>query len=210
MAISRREKEKEERKKAILDAAESHFLARGFKETRIEEIMSASQFSKRTIYQYFGSKEEILVAVTIRKAEELFALYREAAARESAAYEKIRAVMKTFIGFFARQPAWYRLMTFTGNLEPFDDRNGSLPRLGRMKFASIDFFEGILDEAKKKKSAPPELNARMSAQYLMVAGMGILHVTLGIDEGYWEYARIDKGSFLDFSIDKVVDSLSLQ
>lgn len=47
-------------RKAILEAAEKLFIERGFGETTISDISAASGYSRRTIYAYYLSKEDIL------------------------------------------------------------------------------------------------------------------------------------------------------
>lgn len=43
----------------ILTAAEQIFFEKGFEETTISDISKASQYSRRTLYAYFDSKEDI-------------------------------------------------------------------------------------------------------------------------------------------------------
>lgn len=57
----RREKKKQQSRQAILNAAVSEFAKRGFKETSVAEIMEAAKLGLGTFYNYFDSKEDILV-----------------------------------------------------------------------------------------------------------------------------------------------------
>ncbi len=59
----RRDREKVERRSRILAAAERAFLAQGFTETTMDTIASEAEFTKRTVYQYFRCKEDILFEV---------------------------------------------------------------------------------------------------------------------------------------------------
>lgn len=47
-------------RKAILEASEKLFTEKGFAETTISDISSSSGYSRRTIYAYYLSKEDIL------------------------------------------------------------------------------------------------------------------------------------------------------
>lgn len=64
---SRREQEKETREKSIVDTAEALFLETGFDAAAMDEIASRAGFTKRTVYQYFEGKEELLFAVAVRQ-----------------------------------------------------------------------------------------------------------------------------------------------
>ena len=47
----------------ILDAATKHFSMKGYDGARIDDIMRLSRVSKNLIYHYFGSKENLFIAV---------------------------------------------------------------------------------------------------------------------------------------------------
>lgn len=59
----RKDAEKEFRKNFIAEVAYRLFAKRSFEAVTVEDIARAAEFGKGTIYQYFESKEEILVYV---------------------------------------------------------------------------------------------------------------------------------------------------
>ena len=61
MGISeRREREKIERRKMILNCAKELILAKGVENLNMENIAAKAELSKATVYLYFSSKEELL------------------------------------------------------------------------------------------------------------------------------------------------------
>lgn len=52
-------------KETILQAAEQIFMEKGFSATTIDDISKASQYSRRTLYTYFDSKEDILYHIIL-------------------------------------------------------------------------------------------------------------------------------------------------
>jgi AcrR family transcriptional regulator len=54
----------EQRRQAILDAAHSLFVSKGYAAVSIDEIVRAAGGSKSAVYQFFGDKEGLLAAVT--------------------------------------------------------------------------------------------------------------------------------------------------
>lgn len=62
---SRRERRKAETKKRIISAAIQVLSERGIEEATVDEIASAADVGKGTIYNYFQTKEEIVVAFLI-------------------------------------------------------------------------------------------------------------------------------------------------
>lgn len=85
---------KEER---ILEAALPLFAKFGIQKTTVDEIASAAQVGKGTIYLYFKSKQEIFVALARRETSGLFQLVRSAVRREKTATDQLRAFLRTRI-----------------------------------------------------------------------------------------------------------------
>jgi AcrR family transcriptional regulator len=63
-SMSRRERERRMRRRAMLDAAQSVFAEKGYARATLDEIAERAEFGKGTLYNYFeGGKEEILYAI---------------------------------------------------------------------------------------------------------------------------------------------------
>lgn len=58
--------EREERKTAILDAATELFIRNGYGQTTVDQLATAAQVTKRTIYSYFGDKAVVFTAAIER------------------------------------------------------------------------------------------------------------------------------------------------
>lgn len=67
----RREREREERRQAILDAAERVFFDRGPVNATMEEVAQAAELSKGTLYLYFESKDALYMGIATRALEVL-------------------------------------------------------------------------------------------------------------------------------------------
>ena len=71
-----RQRDAERTKREILETATGEFAERGYAGARVDEIAARMRTTKRMIYYYFGSKEQLFVAVlerayaTIRAAEQ--------------------------------------------------------------------------------------------------------------------------------------------
>jgi AcrR family transcriptional regulator len=62
-------------KKAILDAAEEVFAARGFHGARVQEIARTARIAVGTIYNHFPQKEDILLALLELRMREMLAVF---------------------------------------------------------------------------------------------------------------------------------------
>lgn len=77
--LSRRERERQMRRRAMLDAAESVFAEKGYARATLDEIADRAEFGKGTLYNYFeGGKEEILYAIFDQTYEEICGIVQEA------------------------------------------------------------------------------------------------------------------------------------
>jgi AcrR family transcriptional regulator len=59
-------KEKELRRGYMIDAAERVFFSRGYENASMDEVAREAGFTKRTIYMYFSSKEQIYYEIMSR------------------------------------------------------------------------------------------------------------------------------------------------
>lgn len=69
--MSLREAKKEKTAKAILSAASSRFTADGIDSARMEEIAADAEVSVGTLYNYFGSKQALLMALFDAEVREM-------------------------------------------------------------------------------------------------------------------------------------------
>jgi AcrR family transcriptional regulator len=65
MTISRRESERNARKKLILNSAIEVFKSKGIEHATMDEIALEADFGKATLYYYFKSKEEIFNTILV-------------------------------------------------------------------------------------------------------------------------------------------------
>ncbi len=55
----------------ILDTAQQFFFSKGYETSTINEMINSIDIAKGTFYHYFGSKEELLLAVVARMADQI-------------------------------------------------------------------------------------------------------------------------------------------
>lgn len=109
---TRRDREREQRRRTILDAAKGLFLERGLDDTPMAEIARAAELSKGTLYLYFSSKEELVFALILESLQELKARIRTAADEADSGYERVRAMVDAYRRFYAERSDYVHLYQF--------------------------------------------------------------------------------------------------
>jgi len=61
MEVSHRDKKKQQQRRAIIDSAQKLFLQKGYQTTSIADIARLANCAPRTFFQYFSSKEDLLL-----------------------------------------------------------------------------------------------------------------------------------------------------
>jgi AcrR family transcriptional regulator len=108
----RRAREKERRRRSILDAARSAFFENGFQSVTVDDIAARAEVSKGTVYLYFESKETILAYLLLEGLGELVAVLEEAYApeRDTAPTERLRRLAMGYLNFFQANPHYHGLI----------------------------------------------------------------------------------------------------
>jgi AcrR family transcriptional regulator len=105
----RRQKEKENRKNAILKAARKLFFEKGFKSVTVDKIAADAELSKGAIYLYFESKEEIYVQILIADNNDFHGRIIDFLQKEAAASELLLDFARLYIDFFLHDKELFRI-----------------------------------------------------------------------------------------------------
>lgn len=105
----RKEREKQQLKDKIVDAATGLFLDQGFDRTSIRMIADRIEYSPATIYLHFKDKNELFAEVSER-AFALFFEYFSAVLSVSDPLERLKTLGKQYLKFASENPAYYDLM----------------------------------------------------------------------------------------------------
>lgn len=110
MTISaRKERQKEELKGKILQAAKELFMQKGFEDTSIRNIAEKIEYSPTTIYLYFKDKDDIFCELH-REGFILLNQYFRPLAHVADPFERLKAINKAYITFALENGEFYDLM----------------------------------------------------------------------------------------------------
>lgn len=124
MGISdRKEREKEEMRRRILESAKKLFLDLGYEKTSIRGIAEDIEYSPATIYLYFKDKNELLFALH-QEAFVEFAKTFEKVAHIQDPFERLVTLGHEYLSFAFANPELYELMfLLTAPMEALEIRD---------------------------------------------------------------------------------------
>jgi AcrR family transcriptional regulator len=105
----RKEREKQEMKDLVLQAAMDLFIEEGYEKASIRKIADRIEYSPATIYLYFKDKDEIFHAVH-EKGFEIFFGRMEKLAVIADPFERLRKLGEVYLNFAWEHPQLYDLM----------------------------------------------------------------------------------------------------
>ena len=98
------------RKDRIMDAALRIFAEKGFQNATITEISKEAGVSEATIYEYFGTKEDLLFAIPEKISNETFEASSKVIPYIKGIEGKIRAIMLFYIELYQSNPDYSALV----------------------------------------------------------------------------------------------------
>jgi AcrR family transcriptional regulator len=151
---ARREREKRERRRSILQAARETFFKNGFHHATVESVAERAEVSKGTVYLYFESKEAILAHLLLEGLEDLIAELDRASAVAAGlpADEQLMELAQAYFDFFRRDPQYFPFLM-------------------------------AMDRGRFQEAIPPELYEEILAASLEGLNRAVRVVERGIEEG---------------------------
>jgi AcrR family transcriptional regulator len=162
----RKEREKEQRRNAIIDAAEKLFFSRGFDNVSMEDIAKEVELGKGTLYLYFKSKDSIFFAIVFRRRADLGESISEKVSHGKTGLEKIQIMIRCLIEYARDNPDfgdmfttfWPQLFLRMGEEDAQTMRENSMKHTPHVY---KDVMEGIEDGSIRN-----DLDPRLLAMYI--------------------------------------------
>jgi len=105
------EEEQLRRRKEIFDASVHLFLDKGFNETSMREIAEAASVGKSTLYDYFSSKDEILISYFEDEIQKITANAKQINQQDLSISEKLRQIMEMHLAYLVANRLLYLKLT---------------------------------------------------------------------------------------------------
>ena len=107
---------KTKNRQAIIKAGIRIFIDKGVSETTVRDIIRSTGLASGTFYNYFNSKEEVLVAIFDDFAKEIGKSVRDENVQPESFEEFLRIKLTRFFKFVSSKPEIYMIMSNNHNL----------------------------------------------------------------------------------------------
>jgi len=154
------EEEQAKRRREIFNAAVKVFLKKGFQETSMREIAEAAGIGKSTLYDYFKTKDEILVFVFEEELNDLTSHAQRIALQNISADERIKQVMEMHLEFLVENKNLFMRLTFEAQRLKLESQK----RIQNGRYAYQDLLRGLIEEGIREstfRKVDPLLVARL-------------------------------------------------
>lgn len=199
----RREREREEVRGRILDAARDLFARDGYEAVTMRKIAEAIEYSPTAIYLHFKDKESLVRELCLSDFDSLAKAFQRIA-REPDPLERLKKVGLAYADFALEHPNHYRLMFMTPHPGDVNDEEETAKRKGNPEGDAYAFLVATVAEAIEKGLLRPELkdpHLVAQAAWAGVHGVVSLHVAKGTD-GWIDWKPLRK------TVTLVVESFS--
>ncbi|MGM0766440.1 MAG: TetR/AcrR family transcriptional regulator [Pseudomonadota bacterium] len=108
---TRREREKQARYDAILDAAELVFSEKGYDRTSMDDIARTASLSRALLYVYFKDKAAIQRGIMLRAGQSLCRRFEQARDTATSGLAQISAMGAAYYRFYLDEPDYFSALT---------------------------------------------------------------------------------------------------
>jgi AcrR family transcriptional regulator len=173
----RKEREKQQRRTDIIDAAEKVFASKGIDATTMDEVAELAELSKGTLYLYFKTKDELYFGVATRGFRVLSGLFDQAVTRASTGIEKIREMGQAYLAFSRDHPHYYAAVTYYGDSDIDWDDNHSSPNgmeCHEQGTRTLAYLEQAIEAGMADGSLRKDLNPTLTSLWLWLQLAGTI------------------------------------
>jgi AcrR family transcriptional regulator len=203
---TRTEAEKELRRRFVLDAARRVLTHQGIDSTSMEDIAAAVDYTRRTLYTYFKSRDEILLQVHTEDLRARWSLQKAAIESERTGLTKIRRWAEVLYRFCCDNPQTVQLQQY------WDYRGVERKRITPDVFAEFEsineelagalrmmFRQGVVDGSLR-----PDLEIDITISQFLYSLRAVIHRALART---YSFAHFDSSRYFEHYLDLFVRAI---
>lgn len=209
----RREREKEQRRLDIIDAAERLFLSQGFETTTMKQIANEAEYSKGTLYNYYNSKDELYVAIGIKAYSLIIEYTKQFITKEKPGIKQLIAVGYAYYEFTKVYPNYASIFHDIALKLP-DIASKPKNRLSEVEKEYLDLsntyrdiFINVLSDAVKSKAIRADKSPNMIAYILSTLTRGLVEDLMHSKDNVKKAFNLEPDEVVDFAFNIIGEGL---
>lgn len=154
------EEEQAKRRHEIFHQVVNIFLKKGFQETSMREIAEAAGLGKSTLYDYFKTKDEILIYFFEDQLNDLTAEAQRIALQNMDADQRLRQIMEMHLEFLVENKNLFLKLSIEAQRLKLESQK----RIQNGRYAYQDLLRGLIEEGIREgafRKVDPLLAARL-------------------------------------------------
>ncbi|MCR5636320.1 MAG: TetR/AcrR family transcriptional regulator [Clostridiales bacterium] len=176
----------------VIDSAANLFLERQIATVTVKEIAKASGVGEATIYRYFSTKHELVVACALKLQSETEMMFSKYNSGNLKGFKGIEKFYRTFLEAFKKRPQLYHFLSefdaycISNNIDNLDEYADNMDRF---KSAFITAYNEGVNEGSVRRIENIELfyysttHAILSLCKKLASCDGVLRQDKAIDKG---------------------------
>jgi AcrR family transcriptional regulator len=213
--VERKEKEREIRRNDIIDAAERVFFSKGYDKATMDDVAKEAEFSKRTVYVYFRSKEQIYFDIMTRGYRLLIAMLKDDLQKEKDcdAIERIRRLSLALYRFSRDYPEYFKAIMEYENGE-LDFQKGIPDQSREECYAlgeeALGYLTGALRKGVAEESVRSDLDVGKTALVLWACMIGVLNTAKRKENYIQNYHRTTPEELVSAAFQLIIRSIKAE
>jgi len=200
MPETRRELERNTRQQFVLDRARHLFAKKGPENTSMEDIAAAADYTRRTLYSYFKSADEIRLLIVTEDLKNRWAVQQQRIAEVETGLAKLTVWAEALYDFCKANPHATQLQAY------WDYRGLDRKRVSRESFKAFTAINDELAEGLRAifrlgihdGSMRPDLQVDMCISQFLYSLRSVIHRALS---STYSFASFDTDEYLHHFLD---------
>ncbi len=208
----RRRRERKARRIHILDAAEKTFLEQGFDNVTVDDIAAKAEVAKGTLYLYFKNKNDLFVALMLRRRKPILEAFGELQADATNGLDLVARLIRTQQTALAADPPEFRKLFLRHIVNgPPAELTPDVEQLHKMLERIISTYINAIVRGQQDGSIRKDVEAAMVTAQIWGGVIGALMLAQHQDKLARRMGRpIDEEEYGRRLVDLIVRSIQAQ
>ncbi|WP_235847562.1 TetR/AcrR family transcriptional regulator [Paenibacillus tuaregi] len=207
----RKDREKLVRRNEIIDAAERIIFSKGYHSATMDDISKEAEFSKRTVYVYFNSKEQIYFEIMARGYKLLDQMLSpHTTTSGESALQRLRQIASTLYEYSNEYPAYFdAIMEYENGEMDFDQSipEESREECYRLGERILGYLTGILQDGMRQGVIRADIDPVNTALVLWACVLGVFRTAKKKHRYIKIYHQADPEQLVSGAFDLLIRSI---